>query len=195
MPSIVVIEKRLILALWILFLGYWAIASFGVKRNVGTTPWWQLRWLRVALVAVVVLAVQVPIVRHGLRHAARSLAATSPLAGIAGLVLTLLGLGLALFARLHLGRNWGMPMSRKVGAELVMTGPYALIRHPIYAGVWVAILGAVIGDNGLWLVPLALSGAYFGVSARREESIMLELFPAQYREYMQRTWMLLPGIF
>jgi hypothetical protein len=53
-----------------------------------------------------------------------------------GVALCVLGFGLAISARWHLGRNWGMPMSRKEQPELVTSGPYAYIRHPIYIGTY-----------------------------------------------------------
>jgi protein-S-isoprenylcysteine O-methyltransferase Ste14 len=65
-------------------------------------------------------------------------------------------------------------------------------RHPIYTGLILAMLGSAIGVNVLWALPLVLAGAYFVYSARREESVMLQLFPEQYAAYMARTGMLAP---
>jgi protein-S-isoprenylcysteine O-methyltransferase Ste14 len=87
-----------------------------------------------------------------------------------------------------------MPMSRRENPELVTTGPYAFVRHPIYAGMLLSMLGSTIGESALWLVPLILFGAYFIHSARREEKRMLEQFPEQYPAYMERTKILLPFV-
>jgi protein-S-isoprenylcysteine O-methyltransferase Ste14 len=106
-----------------------------------------------------------------------------------------LGFGLAINARWHLGRNWGMPMSRKEQPDLVSSGPYAHIRHPIYTGLILAMLGSAIGVNVFWLLILVPVGAYFIYSARREETLMLQLFPEQYAAYMARTGMLAPRLF
>jgi protein-S-isoprenylcysteine O-methyltransferase Ste14 len=103
--------------------------------------------------------------------------------------------GLAISARWHLGRNWGMPMSRKEQPELITSGPYAYIRHPIYTGLILAMLGSAISVNISWALMLVPVGAYFGLSARREESAMLQLFPEQYAAYMARTGMLAPRLF
>jgi protein-S-isoprenylcysteine O-methyltransferase Ste14 len=85
-----------------------------------------------------------------------------------------------------------MPMSRKENPELVSTGPYALVRHPIYTGILLAMLGSTIGQSIFWLLPFILFGAYFIYSARREEKLLTEQFPEQYPAYMHKTKMLVP---
>ncbi len=85
-------------------------------------------------------------------------------------------------------------MSRKENPDIVTTGPYAQVRHPIYAGFLLVILGSAIGQSLIWLVMLIVVGAYFTFAARREEILMLEQFPEQYRAYMKRTKMLVPFI-
>ena len=109
-------------------------------------------------------------------------------------VLVVLGIGLAIYARVYLGRNWGMPMSRKEDPELVTNGPYAEVRHPIYSGIILAMLGSAIGDNVYWTLPLVLSVPYFIYSARREEELMLAQFAERYRDYMRRTKMIVPFV-
>jgi protein-S-isoprenylcysteine O-methyltransferase Ste14 len=86
-------------------------------------------------------------------------------------------------------------MSRKEQPELVTSGPYAFIRHPIYTGLILAMLGSAIGVNVFWAVLLVPVGAYFALSARREETVMLQLFPEEYAAYMARTGMLAPRAF
>jgi protein-S-isoprenylcysteine O-methyltransferase Ste14 len=88
-----------------------------------------------------------------------------------------------------------MPMTQRQNPELVIAGPYAVIRHPIYTGILLAILGSVVGVTLFWILPLILCTFYFIYSAKREEKLMLELFPAQYPAYKARTKMLLPLIF
>ena len=57
------------------------------------------------------------------------------------------GIGLAVWARLHLGRNWGMPMTQRAEPELVTSGPYRFVRHPIYSGLLAAMLGTALVDT------------------------------------------------
>ena len=112
-----------------------------------------------------------------------------------GLAFFVLGLALAIWARLYLGRNWGMPMSQKVDPELITTGPYHSIRHPIYSGIILAMIGTAIAVSVYWLVAVVLLGAYFVYSAVMEERLMTGLFPGSYPEYKRSTKMLIPFIF
>jgi protein-S-isoprenylcysteine O-methyltransferase Ste14 len=178
-------------ALWLVFLAYWAFAAIGVKRNVAATAWWKPIALRLAIVAFVAVALCFPSVRHALRLAQAD-AADGVIPGAIGTLLVGLGVGLAIVARVYLGRNWGTPMSRKAEPELVTGGPYAFVRHPIYSGIILAMLGTMIGLSIVWLLPLLLSVPYFIYSARREEEFMRQQFGETYRAYMRRTWMLVP---
>jgi protein-S-isoprenylcysteine O-methyltransferase Ste14 len=88
-----------------------------------------------------------------------------------------------------------MPISRKEQPELITGGPYAHLRHPIYTGLLLAMLGCAIGANVFWAAMLVPVSAYFIFSARHEESAMLQLFPEQYAACMARTRMLVPRLF
>jgi len=79
-------------------------------------------------------------------------------------------------------------------AELVTTGPYALVRHPIYGGMLLAMLGSALAQSLLWLAPLLVYGPLFIRSARREERLLLERFPQRYPGYLKRTKMLVPFV-
>ena len=109
-----------------------------------------------------------------------------------GLAIFVLGLALAVWARVFLGRNWGMPMSQKADPELVTTGPYGRIRHPIYSGIILGMVGTAIAVSPYWLTAVAILGAYFLFSAVTEERTMAKLFPAAYPPYKRATKMLIP---
>ncbi len=111
-----------------------------------------------------------------------------------GVVICALGVALAMRARIDLGQNWGIPMSRRVNPELVMSGPYRFVRHPIYSGILLAMIGSTLATGPLWIVALALGGGYFVYSARREEAYMMERFPDRYPAYRQRTKLLIPFV-
>lgn len=182
----------LITAFWITFVAYWAISAPGAKRTIGRRGWGWEGGLRLSIIVLVLLALHVPAVHRALRNARLSAASFHLAAGPVGVALCALGTGLAIWARAHLGRNWGMPMSRKENPELVTTGPYRFVRHPIYSGILLAMFGSTIGAGVIWLLPLVLFGAYFIYCAGTEEKLLLEQFPAQYSAYKQRTKMLLP---
>ena len=120
---------------------------------------------------------------------------SSPLLQGVGMALFLMGLGLAVWARVHLGRNWGTPMSEKMDAVLVTTGPYQYIRNPIYSGIILAAIGTSVAISWYWLIAVIAMAAYFVHSANVEEQIMLRLFPTTYPEYKHSTKKLIPFLF
>lgn len=183
----------LIPALWVLFIAYWAFMALGAKRNLESSSWRRQMLLRFVIVLVALMALRF----SGSRQALRAIFSyrPGPLLVLIGSVICGMGVGLAIWARTVLGRNWGMPMSRKQDPELVTRGPYAYVRHPIYTGVMCAMLGSALGQNLIWLLALLLSAGYFVYSARQEEKLMLREFPTQYAAYMKRSKMLLPFLY
>ena len=174
-----------ILVCWVAFWVYWLAASTGVKA--GQTRWTRFAGIRVGVILVILLLLRV--------RAFKGHVVTNNLwlQGI-GLAVFLMGLALAIWARVHLGRNWGTPMSQKVDPELVTTGPYRSIRHPIYSGIILAMIGTTIAVSLYWLVAVVVTGAYFLYSAIVEERSMARLFPDSYPQYKRSTKMLIPFI-
>ena len=86
-------------------------------------------------------------------------------------------------------------MSQKLDPELVTTGPYRLVRHPIYSGILLGVVGTAIAISLYWLVAGVLGGAYFIYSAIVEERNMTALFPHTYPDYKRSTKMLIPYVF
>lgn len=114
---------------------------------------------------------------------------------ILGLVVTAAGLGLALWARAIIGRNWSGAVSVKVGHELVRTGPYHWVRHPIYSGITLALLGTALGiDQNRAFVAVILLYASFKIKSPLEERVMGGVFGAQYEEYRRSTGAIFPRL-
>jgi protein-S-isoprenylcysteine O-methyltransferase Ste14 len=114
---------------------------------------------------------------------------------IAGTACYVGGLAFAIWARAHLGANWGMPMSERVEPELVTSGPYRFVRHPIYTGILLASLGTGIATSYYWLwVTIGLAG-YFVYATTVEERNMITAFPDQYPAYKARSKRLIPFVF
>jgi protein-S-isoprenylcysteine O-methyltransferase Ste14 len=171
---------------WAAFWTYWLIAAFSMKR--GRVPWSRELRIRVLIAAVVIVLIRLGAFRgHGIN--------TSPWRGGVGLVLFAAGLGFAIWARVHIGRNWGTPMTEKDDPELVTSGPYQLVRHPIYSGILLAGVGTAIALSWLWLVPVGLAGIYFGYSATLEERFLTGRFPDTYPAYRRSTKKLLPYLY
>jgi protein-S-isoprenylcysteine O-methyltransferase Ste14 len=171
---------------WVVFWIYWLAASAGVKA--GRTRWTRFVGFRVAIVLIVLLLLRLGAFKA--HEVTRDLWLQ-----VIGLVIFLLGLALAVWARVYLGRNWGMPMSEKADPELVTTGPYSTVRHPIYSGIILAMIGTTVAVSLYWLVAVVLLGAYFIYSAVMEERYMAGRFPDAYPKYKQSTKMLIPFIF
>jgi len=186
--------RWIIAGLWLLFVAYWAVAAVGTKRSAGRRRWRIEIGLRLVLLLVIAAVLQSRSLRQFLADTQRSVS-HSAILGWIGVAVCLLGFSLAIEARRHLGRNWGLPMSRKEQPELVTSGPYAFIRHPIYTGLILALLGSALGVDVFWAGLLVPVGTYFIYSARREETVMLQQFPEQYAAYMARTGMLTPRLF
>ena len=188
----------LVPGIWLGFFACWLILGLFNKKASRNVPWRRRAWgARLVLFLVVLVFAQS--IRHASPGAAASIRrALSLHPGMGwqwlGVGLMLIGFGFAFWARLHLGRNWGMPMSLRQGHELVTSGPYAHVRHPIYSGIMLATIGAVLAAGLVWLLPLGLCFVYFLVSARTEEQMMIAQFPDTYPAYRRRTRMLIPSV-
>ena len=170
---------------WGAFWLYWLLAAFSMKR--GRVPWSCGLRIRVVIIPLAFLLSRLGAFRG---HRVDG----DPWLAAVGLVLFALGLALAVWARLHLGRNWGTPMTQKVEPELVTSGPYRLVRHPIYSGILAAGLGTVVALSWLWVSVVVLAGVYFLYSARVEERHLTHEFPDDYPPYKRSTRMLIPFI-
>ena len=188
----------LVRLLWLAFILCWLVlALFNKKASRGTPAWSGLRLRLIIIICVIIL---VRFHRHavvGFFAAVNRSWLLHPDIALQwlGVVLCLAGFGFAVWARVHIGRNWGMPMSLREGHELVTSGPYACVRHPIYSGLMLAMIGSAFTAGLLWLLGLVVYFIYFIFAARSEEKTMLTQFPDAYPAYRRRTKMLIPFVF
>jgi protein-S-isoprenylcysteine O-methyltransferase Ste14 len=175
--------KTAIAVAWIVFWVYWLASAFGVKQGRASRRRIPLNGLS-ALAVILLLRVF-----HG-----GSLAVTSPVLAAVGTVVFACGIALAVWARVHLGRNWGMPMTQKAEPELVTSGPYRFVRHPIYSGLLAALLGTALATNLIGLIIVVVLGGYFYYSASVEERNLIATFPTAYPAYRSSTKMLVPFV-
>jgi protein-S-isoprenylcysteine O-methyltransferase Ste14 len=113
----------------------------------------------------------------------------------AAITLTALGIAFAIWARFYLGQNWSSAPTVKVGHELIRTGPYAWVRHPIYTGLILAMIGTAIArrePRGFFSVVLLWLG--FWIKSRMEEKFMRKTFGPEYEDYSQSTGALIPRL-
>ncbi|MGH9743390.1 MAG: methyltransferase family protein [Candidatus Acidiferrum sp.] len=113
----------------------------------------------------------------------------------AAVAITAAGVALAIWARWCLGSNWSGVVTLKEGHELIRSGPYRSIRHPIYTGILIALLGtAVMIGEVRGLVAVAAGWLSFYIKARREESFLSQEFGPALDEHRQHTGMFLPKL-
>lgn len=113
----------------------------------------------------------------------------------AGAALTLLGIAFAAWARITLGRNWSGVVTIKQDHELILRGPYRLVRHPIYTGLLLGVLGTALVYGALrCFVGLLLCAIAFWLKLRIEEEFMMRQFGEQYANYCRRVRALVPFV-
>jgi protein-S-isoprenylcysteine O-methyltransferase Ste14 len=198
---VMITYDTIILLSWAAFLLVWGVTAFFVKRDVrggGYAAVWQRFWvLRLAVAALIIILA----VRLGRRAGSsgavsflHSIFTLPPALGWAAAACTAIGIGFAIWGRISLGRNWSPRPAVKEQHEFVTTGPYAYVRHPIYAGMMLAALGTALTGTIFAIGMFVVISFMFAWRIDKEEKIMLELFPKQYPEYQKRTKRLVPFV-
>jgi protein-S-isoprenylcysteine O-methyltransferase Ste14 len=115
--------------------------------------------------------------------------------GAIGAAVNLVGILFTVWARIYLGRNWSATVTLKEDHELVTSGPYGIVRHPIYTGLLLGFTGFAIA-RGEWrcILGIVIMALAFWRKLRIEERWMLEQFGDAYRAYRQRVAALIPGV-
>jgi protein-S-isoprenylcysteine O-methyltransferase Ste14 len=179
---------------WAVFIVFWGVSATHIKKDVRrpVSLWISVAW-RAALALAVISVVRVPSLRASLWHV-DSFGSPIPALGILGVVLCAGGVATAVWARKTLGENWSSRPSVKAGHELVTSGPYQYVRHPIYFGMLVGVLGTamVIGLPGVMIFLVVC--VVFATRVRVEEKLMMQQFPDQYTEYRSRTKAIIPYV-
>jgi len=175
---------------WYVFLIYWAISALRIKQTKVTEELGG----RLLHVAVMVLACYLLFSeRLGIGPLSSRFLPKEVYIQDLGVVLTYLGVGLAIWARYSIGQNWSGRVTLKVDHQLIQSGLYGYMRHPIYTGLLLASAGTalVVGE---WRCVAGLLVAIFELSrkAAKEEALLASEFGSNYQQYRQRTGFLLP---
>lgn len=184
------VYRLLFPALWLAWALYWWVAARGAKLTERREPLESrlLHILPLMLAAYLLWADRVP-----LGFLNTPLYAWAAWQFWVAALVTAAGLGFTVWARIHLGRNWSGTVTIKQGHELITTGPYALVRHPIYTGLLLAFAGTACA-RGEWRGVLAvlIAGAALWRKLRVEERWMEEQFAGRYEDYRRRVPALVP---
>ena len=176
---------------WISVILVWFIYSKGGRKS-DKQPELKLRyWIRFLLLGGFILCLIIKELRE-----LNDLHLFSPNYFIQGLgvFICILGVCFAIRSRIQLGKSWGLPMSINESPVLVTTGPYRIVRHPIYAGLCLAMLGSMVTAGALLFFWYFIWTLYFIYSAVEEEKVMLLQFPDEYPEYKKATKMMIPFV-
>jgi len=188
-----IVDQGFLPAAWWAWAAYWWISSRDVKATARRESV-ASRWMHLGPMIVAAAILWAP--RLGVPALDARFLPHAPSWALIGAALTLAGLAFSVWARRHLGRNWSAIVTLKEGHELVTSGPYALVRHPIYTGLLFGFLGSAIA-LGRWRGLLAV--ALFYVTALRkyriEEHWMRERFGSAYDAYRARVKAIVPFLF
>jgi protein-S-isoprenylcysteine O-methyltransferase Ste14 len=184
------LHRDLFPGLWFAWVVYWFLAARVVKPTERREPIVSrmLHVVPLALAAWLLWSDRLPVPFLDVR-----LFPWAPWQFWLGAIVTALGMLFTVWARVHLGRNWSAMVTVKHGHELIDTGPYRLVRHPIYSGLLVAFIATAFAV-GEWRGVLAVLIAWAALwrKLRFEERWMSERFGEAYAAYRKRVPALIP---
>ena len=184
------IFRYLIEAPWIVFLVYWVITAMKTRATVRQeSAASRYGVLTLEIAGFLLLFNQ----RANIGVLALHVFPRTMAGAVAGTVATWVGIGVALWARAHLGQYWSARITLKEDHQLIRTGPYARLRHPIYTGLDLAAIGsAVVIDHWRCVPGVTLIILGYVIKARREEHLLAGQFGAAFEEHRKHTGFLLP---
>ncbi|HEY6969926.1 MAG TPA: isoprenylcysteine carboxylmethyltransferase family protein [Candidatus Angelobacter sp.] len=185
--------RTIVSYLWFATGVVWLVGAFTAKRTSRRqSPGSRLVQLTIAVAAFTIGFDK----RFEVGLLARSFLTGSRAVIFAGVAATFAGLCIAVWARFRLGGNWSGTVTLKENHTLIRKGPYSMVRHPIYSGILLALLGtAFVFREVRNLVTLGLVLVMLLLKIRTEEQFMLEQFGAEYKEYSQKVKALIPFVY
>jgi protein-S-isoprenylcysteine O-methyltransferase len=173
-------------AAWIILAVYLIVTARGAKRDTEGH-----RAQSLALVFALIAAVLLPRLEI-FRFV--NFAPVNAVLGSVGVLMTGAGLALFVWARQTLGSNWSQTVSAKEGHELITSGPYRYVRHPMCTGGLVACIGSAIVAGGPFVFLLVFLAPIFLWRVGAEDKLMVQQFPGEYPAYMKSTKALIPFV-
>ena len=177
---------------WLIFLGVWLVLAFRTKRTAQRIEPVKVM-LHVLILTVAIALLVAPPLRVGLlgtqvlpdEHGVEDVGYAMQMAGVA----------LSIWARLYLGTNWSNMPVLKEGHQLVRGGPYAAVRHPIYTGLLLALLGLAVQHGKLaGFLGAAILVVEWKRKSLMEERLMVQQFGAEYERYRREVKGLVPWV-
>jgi protein-S-isoprenylcysteine O-methyltransferase Ste14 len=179
--------------LWMGLAVVWVVSALRTKRTIQT----QSSSSRFLYTAILVVGVYLIFTRQtGILWLDRQLFLVTTPVALAGLVAVLVGVVFSIWARIMLGRNWSNFVTVKEDHTLVRSGPYRIVRHPIYSGILLGMLGSALQRGEMRsFVGVLICGLSFWLKTRGEEQFMVQRFGDEYLQYCRKVKALAPFIF
>jgi protein-S-isoprenylcysteine O-methyltransferase Ste14 len=177
---------------WIVFVAYWLVGALKTRRTERTESFasrYGILFLEIA--GFVLLFVG----ETGIGILGQKVLPRTYALDVTGVVLTWAGIALALWARWHLGQYWSARITIKEDHQLIRTGPYARLRHPIYSGLDLAAIGSALAiDRWRCVVGVFLIILGYWIKAKKEERMLTAQFGADFQEHCRHTGFLFPRL-
>jgi protein-S-isoprenylcysteine O-methyltransferase Ste14 len=175
--------------IWVFFWVYWFISAWIMRSPLKRR---QSRWSLILVVLVCGFWILYSSVSNS-DFLIQKAIPNSLVTGLSGTIITLLGVGFAVWARVHLGKYWSSMPAIRVDHKLIRTGPYSHVRHPIYTGILCGIGGtAIIIGEPVGLIAFFLILVVFLWKIRIEEKYLQEEFGDDYARYKKEVPALIP---
>ena len=174
---------------------YWILSARAAARNPTESEEPHVHRVLRLIILVVTFALLLSPSLVALGPLVRRFVPNYPAVRDLGVALAGLGVLLMIWARRHLGHYWSDKVEIKMNHQLISTGPYARLRHPIYTGMLLGIAGTALAV-GEWrgVAAFLLLLANYVIKARKEERILRQRFGPAFEEYDRRTGFLIPRI-
>jgi protein-S-isoprenylcysteine O-methyltransferase Ste14 len=179
--------------LWLVLALVWVVSALRTKRTIKSqSSSWQLLYTAILAVGVYLIFAK----QSGIPWLDRRLFLVTVPIVLAGLLAVLAGVVFSVWVRLMLGDNWSNRVTVKENHTLVRSGPYRIVRHPIYSGILLGMLGSALQRGGIrCFVGVLICGLSFWLKTRAEERFMVQSFGEEYLQYRHKVKALAPFIF
>jgi protein-S-isoprenylcysteine O-methyltransferase Ste14 len=175
---------------WLIFVTYWFLASLRVNKMERREPGGEVL-VRIILTLAAFFLLRENDPRFGVLN--RRFIPWQPWVFVAAAACTWAGVAFAIWARHHIGKYWSGTVALRAGHELIRTGPYTRIRHPIYTGILLALAGTGLAVGRYRaLVAFAIILLSLIWKSKREEALLANQFGAAFEEHRRRTGFFLP---